>query len=151
MKRILAMAFPRKKILSRLNNYSEEINQHIMECVIYKDILPDTLNHWISEISSWMSIASNQKCNSELKESDYIDSLFSDFGEDVDDAMANILHYWGWNHKNKQYPDFEPTEELATILANVYDEFESVSLPLLTKGEKISSSQWKNILKDIFK
>lgn len=119
MKRILAMSFLRKKVLIRLSSYSEEINQHIIEYVVYKDILPNSLNHWISEISNWMSIASNQKCDSKLKGSDYRNSLFSDFGEDIDDAMANILHYWGWNHKNKQYPDFEPTEELSINLLNI--------------------------------
>ena len=47
---ILGMSFPRKEALFKMESLSEEINEHIIQCVVYKELRYLTIDHWVGEL-----------------------------------------------------------------------------------------------------
>ena len=153
-KSIFGMSFPRKKALKLISDLADNIDEHIMECVVYQDMLSTTSHHWISELAVWMCKVNRIHCSSKLKERDYIDSLFSAFGTTKEDAELNLSAYYSRIHRNgyyKDYPDFEITDELIDSLFEVYTQIKSICLPILVSGEEKTIHEWIAILEPIFK
>lgn len=149
---IFGMALPRKQIFAKLSALSEDINIHVIKCVVYSDILPDSMHQWISELSAWFAQASRYKCKSKLKASDYAQTLFSAFGEDVYDADANLTGYQLINAKSiksEGYPDFEVTQQLINKLFQTYQSIISETTPVLISGQCRTASEWVKILEPI--
>lgn len=156
MKRyIVAMSFSRDQCIDRFDHVSKELNTHIMECIIYKDIMPEVLNHWCQEIGAWMEYANGTKCKSKLKEEDYLEHLFGEFGDEVHDAKFNLALYQIDNrkqlkkHSDDAYPDFEVTDELAKDLARFYESIVDVALPILVSGQKLSANEWAKKVREL--
>jgi len=148
MKRyITAMSFPRKKCLERFDRVSANIYTHVMKCVIYKDVLPDLLDHWCSEIGAWLNYANDTKCSSKLKEADYL-TIFADFGNEVSDSRINLALFKADNkkllskHSDDAYPDFEITTQLVNEVTRFCADVVSMALPILMSGEVLSANEW---------
>ena len=150
---IYGMAFPRKKALKLIADLADNVDQHVIESVVYKDILTNTSHHWISELAVWMCKVNRVKCSAKLKEKDYIDALFSSFGTTKEDAELNLSAYYSRTQIRdyyKDYPEFEITDELVNSLFVAYKEMKSVCLPVLVSGEAISIHEWIELLEPIF-
>lgn len=150
MKRmIVAMSFTRKECLAKLENLSPIINEHLMKCVIYSEELHNTLNHWTNELAAWLCKANGYKSTSRLKEADYINSLFVDFGEDINDAEANLSIFQAHNDRSKEYPQFEITDELCNQLFDTYQKLIEASLPHLVSGHRLTVTEWKQLISEV--
>lgn len=149
---IFGMSFSRKEALHKFRNLSDIINKHVIECAVYKEVLPDTLHHWISEIATWIQDASEVTYKSKLKARDYADNLFGCFGTDIRDAKHNLKEYKLFNARNfiSPYPDFEITDELIDSLFYAYREIQRICLPILVSGEEKNVHEWIEILEPIF-
>lgn len=150
---ILGMSFPRKEALFKMESLSEEINEHIIQCVVYKELRYLTIDHWVGELATWMNRVNKIKCSSKLKKRDYLDTAFGSVGDSLIDADVNIDAYKLKNQKktkDEQYPDFEITDELLKKLYDKYVEVIEISLPILMSKEILSIPQWKEILLPIF-
>lgn len=151
---IFGIELPRNQALAKMSSISENINEHTIECVIYKKLKYLTVDHWVNELAVWMYRANKIKCNRKLKENDYIQTVFGAFGSDMIDADVNLDEYKRNNLKKSlqnQYPDFEITEYL---IADLYDKYQKVieaSLPLLIDKEIFRIDIWKVVLLSIFK
>lgn len=146
---ILAMAVPRKVALKRLASDAEALRDHIIKCVVYKDIRPDDIYHWVhDEICSWLERASSVKSDSKLKKRDYLETVFSEFGNDVADAR------WSLQEFKKEYciksanpyPDFDITDDLVEDLFITFQAIVSIAIPLLTSKETIDQETWYKVL-----
>ena len=150
---IFGMAFPRKKALKIISDLSDNIDEHIIETVVYGELMPDTKHHWISELAVWMCKVNRVKCSSNLKEKDYINALFSTFGTTKEDAELNLSAYYSKVHRNsyfKDYPDFEITDELIDSLFYVYKDITQICLPILASSEEKNIHEWIKLLDPIF-
>lgn len=143
MMRIFSMSTPRKKVIDRLYSLSDEVNNHIIECVVYKGTKTARIVHWADEIAAWLNFANRQNSNIPLKRQDYINSIFAGFGEDREDAELNLIYYQKMNRRSQEYPDFEITEEMIDELSRVYRRFLGVALPMLTSKKQYLKSEWK--------
>ena len=156
MKRyIVAMSFSRAQCIDRFEHVAKELNTHVMECIIYKDVMPEVLNHWCQEIGTWLEYANSTKCKSKLKEEDYLEHLFGEFGDEVQDAKLNLALYHADNkkllkkHSDDAYPDFEVTYELAEKLAKFYENIVNTSLPILVSGQVLSANEWATKVREM--
>lgn len=150
---VFGMAFPRKKALKVISDLSDSVDQHIIECVVYKDVLTNTSHHWISELAVWMCKVNRVKCSCKLKEVDYIDALFSSFGTTKEDAELSLSAYYSTIHRAnyyKTYPEFEITDELVDSLFCAYNSVKRICLPILVSGETKNIHEWIEILEPIF-
>ena len=150
---IYGMAFPRSDALFKMKSYSNKINEHTIECVVYKQIKYLTVNHWVNELSAWMGRVNKIKCDSRLKARDYVQNVFGSFGSDILDAEVNLDEYRIRNldkPEDKQYPDFEISNDLILQLYNAYQSVIRTSLPLLMSKEIYSVDEWKTNLLPIF-
>lgn len=152
--KIFGMSFPRKDAIAKMASLSNNINEHIIECVVYRELRYNTISHWVDELAAWMARANKIKCNSKLKKRDYLENLFGSLGNDIIDADVNLDEYRRKNRslpENKQYPDFEITEQLIHDTYMAYQSVIECSLPILMSDEILSTSQWSSILIKIFK
>ena len=83
-KYIKAMAIPRSQALAKLEALSEELSNHIIKCILYNDVLPGYMNHWVEEIAGYLHTANKTHTKSSLKAKDYQNSIFVEFGEDAE-------------------------------------------------------------------
>ena len=113
---ILGMAYSRSEIIDEALSRSRGIRDHILKCVIYSSYYKD-YKHWTEdEISHWISYILNMKSKKgvKLKVKDYVNNLFSAFGDDLSDAKNEVNNF----HKNyvekhpDPYPDFDVTRSL---------------------------------------
>lgn len=152
MKRmIIAMSFSRKECLAKLENLSPIIDEHIMKCVIYSEELNSSVNYWLNELAAWMCKANGYKSTTKLKAADYLNSLFIDFGEDINDAEANLSIFQAHNVRSKEYPEFEITPELCDKLYKTYQSIIDISIDQLVSGQRLTVSQWKELLSKAIK
>ena len=150
---IFGMALNRKDVLTKLSALSEDISVHVIKCVVYHDTLPESMHHWISELSAWFAQASRYKCKSKLKAIDYAENLFGAFGETLYDADANLTGYQILNAKSihsERYPDFEVTPELIDKVFKTYQAIIDETIPIFLSGQSRTSSEWAKILEPIF-
>lgn len=150
---IFGMSFSRKEALHRFRNLSDIINEHVIECVVYKEVLPDTLHHWISEIATWIEDANEVTCKSKFKARDYADNLFGCFGTNIHDARHNLKEYKLFNARNfvSPYPNFEITDGVAKTLLQAYQALTAATVPVLLSGKQKSVADWIKIIEPVFK
>lgn len=145
---ILGMSIERKDAILRMRHFSEEFANHIIEYVVYRDVLFDTLDHWAKEIGHWLFVANSFTTKSKLKEWDYKEDIFYYLGDSLADAISAVGLYWE-NRKSKQYPDFEITDEITNEVFNLFSKIQEESLPILTSKKKLIISQWRDLVKNI--
>ena len=151
MKSVYGMSFSRSEALARMDSFSERINEHVIECVVYKEARKDTINHWITEIAGWLYRINKMETKSKLKESDYINHLFSEFGSDRSDAEVNLSVYQVNNDRMpdySKYPEFEITDELIENLYLTYSRLIQNSIDILTSNYIASLDSWKDVVKE---
>ena len=151
---ILAMAVPRKVALKRLSSDAEALKDHVLKCILYKDVRPDDVHHWIhDEICSWLERASTIKSDSKLKAKDYYNTVFSEFGNDIADAR------WCLQEFKKEYciksanpyPEFEITSQLVYETFAIFQTFVSTCMPYMCKKSSMDQEEWYNIVNKILR
>lgn len=146
MKRyIYAMAIPRKNALDKLSSYSDVLERHVIECVVYKNSL-GCMDHWIGEIASWLNTANRINCKVALKESDYIESLFGAFGDEKSDAVLDLEVYQRSDLRRNSYPEFEITDELINDLFDTFNKLIEICVPLLVSKQIYPVNYWADVL-----
>ena len=137
-----------KETLKRL---SKTLNNHIIKCVVYKNILND-LPHWEKEIANFLSIANDIRLkpkNKKPKESMFTDCLFQYLGDgSINDARVN-LSMFQIDFEDK-YPAFEITEEMIVILSNCYQIFLSDMVDILAAKNDYTLSDILRAVEGIF-
>ena len=149
---IFAMSFPRKIAHKHLSKNSESLCDHVLKCILFADIRPDQLYHWIhEEICGWLEDASEVKCDSKLKSKDYLETVFCEFGTDKQDAKVVLKsfrkHYCF--DIDDSYPDFDITIELVDKTYKIFQTFIDVCMPLLLKKDPVSQDDWYKAIHDI--
>lgn len=145
-KYIRAMSFTRSQALSKISSLSNTLNEHVMKCVIYQTILPNYMDHWTEEIGIYLYNVNKIKSKTKLKRADYIDSIFASFGTDMEDAEANLRLF---KIHNKEYPEFELTDDLIKRLFVTYDSMIELSVPIFVSNETKSISDWIRAVRSI--
>lgn len=147
---IFAMSTERKRAISRMNGNSDKLASHLIKCVIYDDSL-SCLNHWISEICEYLAIANDfriKPAGKKLKPNDYMDSIFSAFGDDIVDASINARQFRLDNdHKMDPYPDFEVTDRLVICIFETFQNIIKNFIPILTSNNHMSSKDFEPIVR----
>lgn len=129
MIKIIEMSQKRNFCIKRIESYTDEIYEHIIECVVYAEYRYHR-KHWIDELAAWFDIINSAKMNKNKKFSfeKYKDLVFNGFGTDKYDALANLKDYKAKNlikiNKGKKaYPDFNITDNMVEKLFKVYQTF----------------------------
>lgn len=145
---ILGMAMPRHTVLQKLSNVSPQLNEHIIKCVVYHDVSPSTIPHWVTEIAAWLRYADRLKSKSQLKAVDYQNTLFGSFGDEKDDADINLTEFQLFNNEKRddRYPDFEVTSDLITQLFQTYQNLMNACTPLLLSKDVHDLQEWRNTI-----
>ena len=147
---IFGMSFGRAKCLQRMEYLSPKFNKHLIECVVYRNVLDKTLDHWISEIANFLHAANQFKCDSKLKYKDYEQSLFSDMGTERDDCYTSIFIYQQYVEDTNKYPYFDITDDMVDELFDITNKIKEISIPILLSGDKLTQSEWKEKLTEVF-
>ncbi len=113
---ILAMSFPKQKILTYLDSVSEEVSMHVAKCAMYQDTL-GRYNHWIHELAIWISDGNQMTCkpgDKKLKPHDYENTIFGFLGDSVTDAEINLHKLQRYNSKfgSESYPYVEVDDSM---------------------------------------
>ena len=146
---IYAMATNKRKALDRLYSYSDQIEEHIIKCVVYGDSLTTDPLHWIHEIATYLNAANIIKCKSNLTEADYLDNLFPSFGDDLVDYQSSLWDFYDKHIKRRQiaqYPEFEITDELIKKYMETCQDIIQISLPYLVNHQVLSVREWERLL-----
>lgn len=106
---IQGMALSKNKIEEKLYNFSDKVEEHITKCAMYGDSLGNgKYDHWISELSNWISVANDMTCKTnkkKLRPIQYENSLFASIGTDEADARLNLYNLQIHNEKSSNsYP-----------------------------------------------
>ena len=151
MKRmILGAAFNRDVALKHLARHSEQIRDHVVKCVVYKDIRKDSMRHWIhEELGVWFSEASKVSAKTKLKKQDYLDTVFREFGDQPVDCRIILSEFREDYCKNNDYPEFVITPKLVSDLFSAINAIESNTLPMLSAKQPYSSEQFSAVLDNI--
>ena len=153
---ILGMAITRADAISRLRSFSETVELHLLNCILYGDSSGD-YNHWVNqELSSWM-VAANRillKGNKKLKKADYEDYLFGKLGDAEDDAFVALtafqLHYTGAHSKvNPPYPNFELDEQITSDVFEFFREVKSKMCEILSQPNDLNKADFQRLLHEM--
>lgn len=150
--KIYGMAFERRRAVDSLYNLSDELSRHIIKCIAYGNTL-NCLSHWIKEICNFLSIANRitiKPNNKKLKESDYLNTLFSSMGTDLADAQIQIESFILFNaHSQEPYPPFELTDEISAQVFNAFNSVKDYMLPILTSSNSLTANDFQQEIKEI--
>lgn len=149
---VYGAAMYRSEAISTLSNMKDTVGEHIIKCVVYHDERPDTLMHWVKEISACLKHADKITGRCALKERDYLEHLFGSFGDTREDAEWTLDNYQFKNERrpeHEQYPEFEITDELVNRLYAISRAIIGVSLPWLMSKTKHSMAEWTALISPI--
>lgn len=137
---IFAMAHSRKDVLARLSNLSDELSEHIIKCMVYGDQY-NSYNHWITEISNFLTEASRLESKSgKLSYNDYDRTLFKSFGTTMSDAKSNLNQFRrDYCYKSSKYTKFIVSDDMIDVLYYIYCEFKKFFIPAF-QAKSISTS-----------
>ena len=154
VKDIFGMSFNRKSTLNRLSRHANDIRDHIIRVVVYKDIRKQDLHHWIhDELSNWLYRATLSKCDVKLKPKDFMDTIFMGLGKTEYDAQVTLMDFqddFCTDKIENPYPMFEITDELVSKVYSTYVKFIDTCMPVLLKGDTVSIDDWEKIIKPVF-
>ena len=145
-KYIKAMAFSRSNVLDKAKSLANTLNSHVIKCVVYRNVSPEYIDHWVEEIGIYIYSVNKLKSKTALKANDYRNSLFADIGEDRDDAEANLMLF---KLHNNEYPDFDITDELITDLYTHYTQLVDAAVPVLASNKVLSIHEWIQVVHSI--
>ena len=144
-----SMSARRADAIQSLRGLSEELKNHIIKCIVYGRNLGDyNYNHWIEEISEYISIANDitvKPSAKKLKAEIYRNELFGSFGENLKDASV-LVRLFLVKEENK-YAKVEVSERL---YQRVYDAFQKIMdlfIPILVSNNSMTKSDFIPIVK----
>lgn len=149
---IYGMSFPRKTALKHLSKNAENIRDHLIKCVVYKDIRPEDLHHWIyDELCLWLTKASEIKSESRLKPKDIRTTVFGEFGDSIGDAKIILEDFKDKYCTGTQpYPDFEITQNLIDTVYLATKKLQDVAIRRLVSDDSYSKDEWYELISPIF-
>lgn len=149
---IYGMSFPRKTALKYLSKNAENIRDHLIKCVVYKDIRPEDLHHWIyDELCLWLTKASEIKSESRLKPKDIRTTIFGEFGDSIGDAKIILEDFKDKYCTGTQpYPDFEITQKLIDTVYLATKKLQDVAIRRLVSDDSYSKDEWYELISPIF-
>ena len=107
------MAHNRKDVIDKIWEKHNDIRNHLIKAIIYKDSLT-SLNHWCNELASKFNWVNNRLVKTKsrkLSEEEYLENVFSinsTFSlRDAKDFLDDFLEEFA-----EEYPSFEPTDKL---------------------------------------
>ena len=120
---LLEMADPRSKVIPRIENQYEPLDEHIVKAFVFHN---DSYNYndYITTIANILNYCNGQIVKTKtgkLKAHEYLELLFGVLNSfSVTDARNRI---WTFEmNKGKEYPSFERTDEMCQKFYNCYKE-----------------------------
>lgn len=150
---VFGMSFPRAVALRHLSSDAKQIRDHIIKCIVYHDTRKDDIHHWIyDELCTWLSDASQIKCDSRLKMKDILSTTFGELGSEEGDAMV-ILKRFKKDHCNTAskdpYPDFEITDELVEKVYLACKQIRHICAPMLIQKSVYTKDDFYRVIQPI--
>lgn len=148
---IFGMAYNRKDILDKAFHKSERIQEHVLKCVIYSKDYPD-YKHWIDEeLAVFFSEINDMqpKRGFRVKDNDYMNNMFSAFGDDLDDAKREVeIFHRDYVEKHPDpYPDFRITRDLYTTYFNAWRElYQNIRGKIGTYTKEVSREAFSKLI-----
>jgi len=156
---VYAMSMPRSTALERASFYAGSLMEHLIKIVVYHDIRAEYVNHWIGEISSWLSDAGSitvKPDGRKLKPSDYMDTIFGWIGDELNDYRSLLDKFQHDNKRgkfnyedNRAYPAVETTDELCKELWDVCTNLVEQTLPMLCGSDSCSRGDYNAVVKKV--
>lgn len=157
MKRyICAMSFTKAEALRRASFYKEAILEHMIKLVIYPEMRPDDVNHWINEIAVWLRSVNSltvKPSSRPLKPAQVLNSTFECMGDELNDYMEALRMFQydnkrgKFNYESKEpYPEIEPTYEDADRLKDSCLNLIKNSIPLICSRQVHSTSEFVEVV-----
>ena len=152
--KILSMTRPRQGALNKLSRHNQKIQEHVIKAVVYSDIKPESMDHWIhDELCNWLHQADRVKCDSKLKPQDYRNTVFGMIGstkgealEDLEDFKEDFV-----DNSTKPYPEFTIDSKLIQRLYQAYQNLITLSIRQFTDSSVKSIDEWYDLIKGFFK
>lgn len=148
---VQAMSVRRSDAIKSLDSLSEALKNHVVKCVIYgKSLGESTYEHWIDEISEYLSIANDitiKPSSKKLKKDNYKNALFGAFGETLNDASIIVRVFRVTEGKN--YPDFETSDNLYQRIYTAFQDLMNKTLPILITNNSKSKADFRRIVEEI--
>lgn len=151
---IRSFSLHRGEAITKLSSLSNELNEHVIKCIIFGEYREDSYSHWLHEIST--SIASCDRGNisgARLKDKDYEDSLFGSFGSSIQDARDNLEQFKVINLRKHKKLNFETSlpyyvvnDTMVDNLYKCYCDLKDLCIPLLKSKKTHPVSFWKTAI-----
>lgn len=162
MKRyICAIAFSKAEALKRAGYYSQDIIEHMIKILLYSDIRPEDVDHWISEIATWLKSVDRltvKPSNKPLKKQDIRDTTFAPMGDSLEDYKDSLEMFQRANKKGKfnyetkeSYPEVKITAELADDLMNACYSLMDQAIPMISNKAEHSREDFARVVENCFK
>lgn len=137
---INGQAFPKSVVEDKMKSFSEEVMNHVADCIMYGKNYKD-YGHWIEdELATWMTDGGSllEKGNKKPKKKVYEDTLFGHFGTTKDDAEHN-LNIENVNNQNKEvpYPKVVVDDKMITDCYNACKEIKETMIPIFIANKKL--------------
>ena len=144
------MAFPRRIVISKIEDRLEAYGNHILKCVVYKDTF-GSLDYWCKEISGLLEYfdSLNTKDSKPLKSSVY-NEIFDEYANETSDFKACLLGFRISEERKKEYPFYEIDNDLVSRFEDVYIEIKNKVCDMLSEKIDYTSADYFNTIKIIF-
>jgi len=138
---IFAFAHPRKIVEDRIEHLMPAIHEHLLKVLIYDDSTRD-LNHWIDELSEFVSIINDYEVkpnNKKLSINTYEKLFRKELGESLKDARADLGYFKATQTGPNKYPLFKITPELIQRTHEKREQFISIAVDIVSASNEMTA------------
>lgn len=148
--KLTEFALQRKDVIRKLDNNRDFIFEHILKCCIYGNQL-NCLKHWIEgEIAPKLCVLAKYKAkNKSLTKEDYLNHTFLYACNELSDMSNSMQLFQIDNRHNKDYPDFEFSDELVQYAFNCFIKIANACSVLMIDGEKYNNVDYAKVIYEI--
>ena len=149
---IKAFAYSRKKARDTINSYAYKLNEHVIKCIIFGKLRPESKVHWIKEIANWLvECDKSQIQQANLKTKDYNDTIFEFFAETMDETEYGLIHFEKTNLEKHEgepgsLPYFEINSKMVNKLFNCYTDLRDICIPRFQSKTFHEKNSWISVL-----
>ena len=158
MKRyVVGMSLSRQRALDQARFYAVNIIEHMIKIVMYHEMRPEDVSHWIEEIADWLQRSDDitiKPKGHKLKESDLLDTVFSCMGDSVSDYRRELQMFQEKNRKGQfnyldkqSYPEFEVDYNSCQKLMDACILLVDATLPMLASKQDHSYVEYVDAVK----
>lgn len=142
------MAYSKNFVEYKTQDYSRTIFEHLVKIFAF-GVDSEDYPHWVFELADHLADINLMKVkisSRKLKAEDYKEHFLDAFGETEDDVLLLVKMYSKRNDRDKRYPHFEPTRELAHKVYVAAHSMFDAACPLISTINKLTVDDFMKVV-----